>query len=82
MSECQSRLSLSARVYNTIIDITVRLYIYDTIEREPEGYTLAVSHGRHGISQQASGVALPYTEKSECGDQMSESVSTTHKLFA
>ena len=50
MSECQSRLSLSARVYNTI-------------EREPEGYTLAVSHGRPGISQQVSGVALPYTER-------------------
>ena len=49
MSECQSPLSLSARVYNTI-------------EREPEGYTLAVSHGRPGISQQV-GVALPYTER-------------------
>ena len=46
MSECHSRLSLSARV-----------------EREPEGYTLAVSHGRPGISQQVSGVALPYTER-------------------
>ena len=33
------------------------------IEREPEGYTLAVSHGRPGISQQVSGVALPYTER-------------------
>ena len=62
--ECQSRLSLSARVI--ILS---------------EGYTLAVSHGRPGISQQVSGVALPYTE-SECGHQMSETVSTTHKLFA
>ena len=33
------------------------------IEREPEGYILAVSHGRPGISQQVSGVALPYTER-------------------
>ena len=37
--ECQSRLSLSARVI--ILS---------------EGYTLAVSHGRPGISQQVSGV--------------------------
>ena len=37
-------------------------YIH-VIEREPEGYTLAVSHGRPGISQQVSGVALPYTER-------------------
>ena len=30
---------------------------------EREGYALAVSHGRPGISQQVSGVALPYTER-------------------
>ena len=28
-----------------------------------EGYTLAISHGRPGISRQVSGVALPYTER-------------------
>ena len=65
-----------------ILSTTVLSDIYDTIEREPEGYTLAVSHGRPGTSQQVSGVVLLYTEKSECGHQMSETVSTTHKLFA
>ena len=48
MSECHSRSRCQQE------------YI---IEREPEGYTLAVSHGRPGISQQVSGVALPYTER-------------------
>ena len=38
------------------------------------------SHGRPGISQQVSGVALPYTERTlKCGHQMSETVNTTHR---
>ena len=32
-------------------------------QQEREGYTLAVSHGRPGIAQQVSGVALPYPER-------------------
>ena len=47
-----------------------------TIEREPEAILLLSVHGRTGISQQVSGVALPYTE-SEFGHQMTETDSVS-----
>ena len=64
MSECQSRLSLSARVYNR--------------KRASGLYSCCQSWQTRHLPAGVWCCLAIHREKSECGHQMSETVSTTH----